>query len=173
MQFKSTNLVDVLNSLIADEYFAWAQYYMGRIAAKGKTLNFLDKIFGVNGEDELEDHFKKLVDYVQGIDGRVVVDINKMKEITNCPFVEIEDGISTQELSDIALEMEDCAIEAYRSALALNEVKNNPELGVLLSEILNDEIVHRKDLIDLRGSLGISEDSSALIADFEKQAEML
>lgn len=173
MQFKSTNVIDVLNSLIADEYFAWAQYYMGKIAAKGKTLNFLGKIFDENGEDELEDHFKRLVDYVQGVDGRVIVDVNKMKEITNCPFIEIEDGVSTSELAEIALKMEDCAIDAYRSALALDEVRSRPELVVLLSDILNDEIVHRREIMDLRGSIGISDDSLALIEDFEKQAELL
>lgn len=149
----NSTLEDTLNAFIADEHIASTQYKMAKVVAKGKALNFADKIFDENGDEE-DEHFDELVTYAQSLN--IPVQVNPSQMETNCttPFVDITDGDSTAQLVSILISAEKKAIAGYEIALR-NEaiVAEHPELTQFFGELLNDERGHLKELEDVMSNI--------------------
>lgn len=166
MAFKDKSLSEILRSLAADEWLATWQYNANRIAAKGKNLNFLDKVFETNGKDEYEDHFNKLVNWMQSKEIPVELDFVEMQKIANTPFVAIKDPTNTRDMVTLEIQAEKEAIDGYTEAMQNPEVTKYPDLVVVLGEILADERTHLKDLEDLKGAM--DDESANKIQGMEK-----
>ena len=162
----NSTLEDTLNAFIADEHIASTQYKMAKVVAKGKALNFADKIFDENGDEE-DEHFDELVTYAQSLN--IPVQVNPSQMETNCttPFVDITDGDSTAQLVSILISAEKKAIAGYETALR-NEaiVAEHPELTQFFGELLNDERGHLKELEDVMSNI---EGSNAVATAAEQQ----
>ena len=149
----NSSLAETLNAFIADEHLAAIQYKMAKVVAKGKALNFANKIFDDNGDEE-DEHFDELVEYAQSLN--IPVQVNPSQIEVNCttPFVDVSDGDSTAQLVSILISAEKKAIEGYETALKnTGIISDHPELTQFFGEILNDERGHLKELEDVKSSI--------------------
>lgn len=149
----NSSLAETLNAFIADEHLAAIQYKMAKVVAKGKALNFANKIFDDNGDEE-DEHFDELVEYAQSLN--IPVQVNPSQIEANCttPFVDVTDGDSTAQLVSILISAEKKAIEGYETALKnTGIISDHPELTQFFGEILNDERGHLKELEDVKSNI--------------------
>ena len=107
----SEELAKRLNSILADEFLAAEAYRLAIVAMKGNKQHRLEEIAEKNGEDELEDHFKNLYEWMQSKGIKVVTDRDEMAQITNGTILKFKDGMSTKEIVDQLILSEEEAIE--------------------------------------------------------------
>ena len=146
----SEELAKRLNSMLADEFLAAEFYRLAELAMKGKKQHLLSEIAEENGEDELEDHFKNLSEWMQSKGIRVVTSRDEMLDITGATVFTVEDGDSTEEIVDKLIQSEEEAIEAYESLIPETDL----DLKVMLCGFLKDEREHLKALMDCRDEMG-------------------
>ena len=152
----SPELADRLNSILADEFLASEAYRLAIVAMKGNKQHRLEEIAEKNGEDELEDHFKNLSDWMQSKNIKVVTDTDEMKRITNGTILKFTDGMSTKEIIDKLILSEEEAIAVYEDTIPHTEL----DLSVMLCGFLHDERQHLKELVDCRYEMGLGEKES-------------
>ena len=152
----SDELASKLNSILADEFLASELYRIAKYAMKGRKQHLLGEISDENGEDEFEDHFTTLCDWMQTQGIEVVTSPDKMREITNCTIFEIKDGMSTEEIVDILITSEEEAIDVYESIIPATQV----DLNVMLCGFLQDEREHLKKLTDAKDEMVSKEDKT-------------
>jgi len=153
MEFKDKTTGGILRSLVADEFLAWTSYYFYEIVAQGKALNFVNKIFNKNGKDELEDHYKKLVTWMQSNDIPVPTGLSEMQDICNTPYHAYQDSTKSEFLVQQMIDAEKDAIESYDKAMREPAITAYPDLVVMLGEICTDEREHLKDLRDVKSNI--------------------
>ena len=149
----SPELADKLNSILADEFLASNFYRLAELAMKGKKQHLLTELAKENGEDELEDHFKNLSEWMQSKGLRVVTNYDEMLDITNGTVFTVEDGDSTLEVVDKLIKSEEEAIEAYENLIPETDL----DLHTMLCGFLKDEREHLKALQDCKDEMGGSE----------------
>lgn len=152
----SDELANRLNSILADEFLAAEAYRLAIVAMKGNKQHRLEEISEKNGEDELEDHFKNLSEWMQSKGIKVVTDTDEMKEITNGSILKFKDGMSTKEIIDQLILSEEEAIAVYEDTIPHTEL----DLSVMLCGFLHDERQHLKALTDCRDEMGNAEKES-------------
>ena len=149
----NSSLEETLNAFIADEHIASTQYKMAKAVAKGKALNFANKVFDDNGDEE-DEHFDELVTYAQSLGLPVQVNPSQMEVNCTTPFVDMTDGDSTAQLVAILISAEKKAIQGYETALRNTAiVAQHPELLQFFGELLNDERRHLKELDDVLSNI--------------------
>ena len=146
----SPELEDRLNSILADEFLAAEFYRLAELAMKGNKQHRLSEIADENGEDELEDHFKNLSEWMQSKGIRVVTNHDEMLDITNGSVFTVEDGDSTKDIVDKLIQSEEEAIEAYENLIPETDL----DLRVMLCGFLKDEREHLKALTDAGDEMG-------------------
>ena len=146
----SPELADRLNSILADEFLAAEFYRLAELAMKGNKQHRLSEIADENGEDELEDHFKNLSEWMQSKGIRVVTNHDEMLDITGATVFTVEDGDSTKDIVDKLIQSEEEAIEAYENLIPETDL----DLRVMLCGFLKDEREHLKALQDAKDEMG-------------------
>lgn len=146
----SPELADRLNSILADEFLAAEFYRLAELAMKGNKQHRLSEIADENGEDELEDHFKNLSEWMQSKGIRVVTNHDEMLDITGATVFTVEDGDSTKDIVDKLIQSEEEAIEAYEDLIPETDL----DLRVMLCGFLKDEREHLKALQDAKDEMG-------------------
>lgn len=146
----SPELEDRLNSILADEFLAAEFYRLAELAMKGNKQHRLSEIADENGEDELEDHFKNLSEWMQSKGIRVVTNHDEMLDITGATVFTVEDGDSTKDIVDKLIQSEEEAIEAYEDLIPETDL----DLRVMLCGFLKDEREHLKALQDAKDEMG-------------------
>ena len=146
----SPELEDRLNSILADEFLAAEFYRLAELAMKGKKQHRLSEIADENGEDELEDHFKNLSEWMQSKGIRVVTNHDEMLDITGATVFTVEDGDSTEDIVDKLIQSEEEAIEAYEDLIPDTDL----DLHTMLCGFLKDEREHLKALQDCKDEMG-------------------
>ena len=146
----SEDLADRLRSIAADEFLAANFYRLAELAMKGNKQHRLSEIAHENAEDELEDHFKNLSEWMQSKGIRVVTNHDEMLDITNCSVFTVEDGDSTKEIVDKMIQSEEEAIEVYENLIP----DTNLDLYTMLCGFLKDEREHLKALVDAKDEMG-------------------
>lgn len=146
----SEELANRLNSILADEFLAAEFYRLAELAMKGNKQHRLSEIADENGEDELEDHFKNLSEWMQSKGIKVVTNHDEMLDITNGSVFTVEDGDSTKDIVDKLIQSEEEAIEAYENLIPDTDL----DLRVMLCGFLKDEREHLKALQDCRDEMG-------------------
>ncbi len=140
-------LIDVLNSLLADELTAISQYMVHSEMCKNWGYEALHELIEKRAIDEMK-HAEKLIGRVLFLEGVPVV--SKLKRMTI--------GKDVQEQLQYDREAEVGAIQAYNDAIQLaGEVKDNVTKH-LLEEILLDEDRHideMETLLDQIKQMGI------------------
>jgi len=143
----------LLNLFIANEYFAWKQYFMAKVVANGKALKYANSVFSDNGNEELDEHFKELVDYAQSINVDVEINPKQMCDNTSAPYIDLDSVESTKDLVKILIDAEKQAIDEYEDASDGNAAKDYPSLRLMFAEMAKDERLHLKELEDLMSNI--------------------
>ena len=167
----SEELAQRLRSLLSDEFLASEAYRLAIVAMKGNKQHRLEEIAEKNGEDELEDHFKNLYEWMQSKGIRVVTDRDEMAQITNGTILKFKDGMSTREIIDQLILSEEEAIDIYEDTIPHTEL----DLNTMLCGFLKDEREHLKELMDCRDEMGGSDgesDGEVELDDSESEGEM-
>ena len=146
----SPELADRLNSILSDEFLAAEFYRLAEVAMKGKKQHLLSEIAEKNGEDELDDHFKNLSEWMQSKGIRVVTNHDEMLDITGATVFTVEDGDSTKDIVDKLIQSEEEAIEAYEDLIPETDL----DLHTMLCGFLKDEREHLKALQDAKDEMG-------------------
>lgn len=142
----------ILNKLISDEILAWMSYYTGAQVIKGGAYTALKAEMLKHAQEEL-DHAQKLYDRLSAMEMKQITNPREMLKLTNCPYFDASDDTKTQAVVKQQIEAEQCAINAYTSAYkAINPY--DPATGLILLEILNDEIEHKDDMTQLKYQIG-------------------
>lgn len=160
-------LAQRLRSLLSDEFLAAEAYRLAIVAMKGNKQHRLEEIAEKNGEDELEDHFKNLYEWMQSKGIKVVTDRDEMAQITNGTILKFKDGMSTREIIDQLILSEEEAIDIYEDTIPHTEL----DLNTMLCGFLKDEREHLKELMDCRDEMGGS-DGEVELDDSEPEGEM-
>lgn len=163
----SEELAQRLRSLLSDEFLASEAYRLAIVAMKGNKQHRIEEIAEKNGEDELEDHFKNLYEWMQSKGIRVVTDRDEMAQITNGTILKFKDGMSTREIIDQLILSEEEAIDIYEDTIPHTKL----DLNTMLCGFLKDEREHLKELMDCRDEMGGSSGKVEL-DDSEPEGEM-
>ncbi len=135
-------LIDVLNSLLADELTAINQYMVHSEMCDNWGYEGLHKHFEKRAIDEMK-HAEKLIGRILFLEG--IPAVSELKKIS------IGSDVSKQLQNDRAAE--DDAIKAYNAAIALAaEVKDNATRD-FLQQILNDEDAHMDGIEELQDQI--------------------
>lgn len=145
----SEDLASKLNSVLADEFLASIFYRLSIVAMKGCKQHELEELAKENGEDELEDHYKNLYEWMQSKGIKVVTDVSEYENITNCTKLGVEDGESTASIIDKLILSENEAIDCYESLIPETEL----DLNTMLCGFLKDEREHLKKLEDIKNEM--------------------
>ena len=166
MEFSADlDIEKLLNLFIANEYFAWKQYFMAKVVAKGDSLKYSNSVFSENGNEELDEHFKELVDYAQSLDIDVEINPNQMEKNASTPYKDLKSSQSTKELVKILIDDEKRAIDEYEKASEGNVAKEYPSLRFMFAEMAKDERLHLKELVDLLSDIDANEKTSSTKKD--------
>ena len=134
-------IVDYLLSALADELLAFYHYRIAASALKGNLSEEIAEVFKKTAEDELEDHFEKLVNRLQDFD----VDLPDFRDIwslSRCRYPDLpEDPYDIDAWLKTGLEAEKCALEAYREIYDYVKDKD-PVTEEMIEEIISDEAEH-------------------------------
>lgn len=147
----SSELVDELNSIVAEEYLAFQAYKMAEVAMRGKKQHLLVELSKENGKDELDDHFENLVNWMQSKGIEVVTEIDDMRKLSKCSEFTFKDGDSTRKIIEDLILSEEEAIAHYEEVLERGDVKY--DLQTMLAGFLKDEREHLKKLVDIRNEM--------------------
>lgn len=145
----SEDLASKLNSVLADEFLASVFYRLCIVAMKGCKQHELEELAKDNGQDELEDHYKNLYEWMQSKGIKVVTSISEYENITNCTKFDVEDGESTESIVDKLITSENEAIDVYETIIPETEL----DLNTMLCGFLKDEREHLKKLQDIKDEM--------------------
>ena len=163
----SEELAKRLNSILADEFLASEAYRLAIVAMKGNKQHRLEEIAEKNGEDELEDHFKNLYEWMQSKGIRVVTDRDEMAQITNGSILKFTDGMSTKEIVDQLILSEEEAIDIYEDTIPHTEL----DLNTMLCGFLKDEREHLKELTDCLNEMGGGDKAESEVDEYHKSRQ--
>lgn len=141
----SEELVEMLNSVLADEWLANRFYILCTVAMKGSKQCELDDVAKENAFDELDDHYTNLYKWMQSKGIPVVTSPSEYEEITNCTKFVVEDGESTRSVIKKLIQSEEEAIDVYEDLIPETEL----DLNTMLCGFLKDEREHLKKLNDI------------------------
>jgi len=136
-------LIDELNSLLADEWLAYYQYWIGARVVKGPLRGPTVAELEQHAGDELR-HAGMLVDRILQLGRTPILKPEDWYKLTNCGYEAPEDP-SVRAILEQNIKGERCAIEGYRKLIELVKDKDliTYQMGL---EILADEVEHEDDL---------------------------
>lgn len=153
-ELKVSSIDDVLNTLVADEFFASLSYKNAAIVAQGSSLNECLELFDKTAEDEYEDHLVKLVNFAQSIGIGIQMNLIEMSKNCTTPAITVGTAENTEILIKKLIDAELKAIEAYKLAMKNERIREEyPELINIFADILCDEREHKKELEDVWSSI--------------------
>lgn len=158
---KNAKVQKALNKLIADEWFAGNVYRMFAIAVNGEHRDaIVGQLLSV-ASDELNDHYKSLVDYALQNGYSVPATYSEMKKLADKADVKLFENAKKSADAlwyvDEAIESEKRAIAAYEEYVDDYEYTKIPELFMILQNNYYDEQQHLKDFSFTKSMIEASE----------------
>lgn len=143
----TTQILAQLNSLLAEEFQAWYQYYIVAPFVFGNERTSVQSTFLKNADDELNDHAKLLIDRINELGGECVLATPETwRSVATLPFETAPLDVKSQ--LDINIRAEQGAIDHYKSAIELAGSLNDVTTQDILKKILADEEEHLSELND-------------------------
>lgn len=145
-----------LNSLLAEEYQAWYQYWSVFMFLKGEERPSIQSAFDEYGNDELNDHAKKLMNRLSELSMPCYLSTpESWKEYAQSSFVADQLSMSIEGCLTANLNSEQDAIDHYSRVIALAESQGDYTTAELLKGILADEEEHKAGLQDFINDLNV------------------
>lgn len=135
------NLEMRLNSLLADEFIAWYQYFVVAQLLEDKVK----KLFLELATDELEDHANKLINRIHELGYKnFFASSLDWQSIAGCKYSTAD--LTEEEQITLNKNAEECAIKSYKDTIEYAQSLNDTETVKLLQDILKDEEEHLEKL---------------------------
>jgi len=136
-------LIDLLNKALADEWYAYYQYWVGAKVIKGPMREAAVAELIQHATDELR-HADMVATRIIQLGGTPVLSPDDWKEFSNCGYESPEDPF-VKKILEQNIKGEQCAIQVYNSILGKVKDKDPVTYEIVL-QILTDEIEHEDDL---------------------------
>lgn len=147
-------LVKHLLSAFADEILAWYQYYVSAYAVRGNVSTEIEDVFKEIGDDELNDHAKKLADRLQDFDVDPP-DFRDLWQLSKCRQTELPaDPHDIDGFLIASILAEKCALEHYREIFNYVFGKD-PVTEEIIEDIIKDEAEHETVFRNLLSKNGL------------------
>lgn len=143
-------LLERLNSALADEWLAVYQYWVGSKIIAGPMAGAVEAELAEHAEEEKE-HADMLADRIITLGGKPLIHPKMWFEVTNCGYEEPAND-AVKALLEQNIKGEQCAIEVYQGLLEFTKDKD-PVTYHMVLEILEDEIDHEEELQTLQENL--------------------
>jgi len=137
------NLIEMLNSALADEWLAYYQYWVGAKVAKGPMRGTVVTELVEHATEELG-HAELLAERILQLGGTPLLSPEGWYEVTGCGY-EVPEDAYVEVLLEQNIKGEQCAIEVYQQLVELTKDTDPVTYEIVLS-ILTDEIEHEEDL---------------------------
>lgn len=143
-------LIDRLNKLLADEWLAYYQYWVGSKVISGPMRGEAVAELVQHAADELR-HADMLALRITQLGGTPILNPKEWYDKTNCGYSAPEDPAIRKILAQ-NIKGEQCAIEGYKALSDFTKDKDVTTYEMALA-ILKDEIEHEDDLQQLEEDL--------------------
>ncbi len=140
------DLIKQLNKAIADEWFAYYQYWIGAKVVVGPLRSAAVAELTQHAADELR-HAGLIADRIIQLGGTPLLNPKDFDKYSTCGFLEPTDP-KVKAIIKQGVTGERCAIEVYNNLLTLTKDKDLVTYEMLLL-ILKDEIEHEADFMAL------------------------
>ena len=140
------NIQKMLNKLISDEWFAGHIYKQFILLVKADGRNAISEPMHDVATDEIDDHFKNLVEFALLNGYSVPVTYSEMKKFADKDDVKLFENCKKDEDAiwyvQKGIESEKRAIDAYDEYVDENWLNDFPELQIIIRNNFYDEIEH-------------------------------
>lgn len=141
-------LINMLNSALADEWLAVYQYWAGAQVVKGKMRPHVEEELKEHAKEEMK-HADMLADRIVQLGGTPIIDFHKLSELAGCKYA-VPSDFSTGAIVNQNIQGERCAIKRYHEILEKVKQGNDPVTFHLIRKILQEEVEHEQDLEDIK-----------------------
>jgi bacterioferritin len=142
VKFGVKALITLLNKALADEWFAYYQYWIGAQIVAGPMRETAVKELTEHAADELK-HAKMLAERIIQLGGVPVDDPRDWSKLANCAYLKPSDQ-HIKAIIQQGIEGERCAIDVYHKLLVSLKDQDQITYEMILS-ILKDEVEHEED----------------------------
>lgn len=146
-------LLKELNKALADEWFAYYQYWVGARIVVGPMKSQAEAELLEHAADELR-HAEMLTERILQLGGTPLLSPMDWEKVSNCDYLKPEDPY-IRDIIKQGIEGEQCAIDVYSKILEMVKGKDEVTYNIVLS-ILEDEIDHEDDFEALIEDLDMS-----------------
>ena len=136
--------VGMLNKALADEWFAYYQYWVGAKIVKGPMRPNVESELNEHAGEELK-HANMLADRIVQLGGTPILNPGDWHKETNCGYEAPEDPDVVKILKQ-NIKGEQCAIDTYHKMLEKVKLGNDPITFNMVRKIMEDEVEHEEDL---------------------------
>lgn len=137
------DLIEMLNSALADEWLAYYQYWVGAKVVRGSMKDSAVTELTEHAADELR-HADMLAQRIMQLGGIPLLDPKDWFDKNNCGYLAPVDSAVLAILAQ-NIKGEQCAIDAYSKIVEFTKGKDHITYHIAL-EILKDEVEHEDDL---------------------------
>jgi bacterioferritin len=148
---ETNELVAMLNRALADEWYAFYQYWIGANVVNGELVASVKAELQEHAEEEYE-HAGMLVERIRELGGVPLLDPAEWAIVSNCGYHAPRD-YETKPVLEQNIQGEICAISAYTSILEFLKGRDTATERIV-TFILAQEEEHKRDLIGLLNKLG-------------------
>jgi bacterioferritin len=147
-------LIETLNKLLADEWLAYYQYWIGAKVVKGPMKDEIAAELVIHATEELG-HAELLADRITQLGGDPLLNPKDWFSLSGCGYDAPVDPFITEVLKQ-NIKGEQCAISSYNALMEFTKDKDIVTYNMALS-ILQDELEHEQDLEDFYEDLSYIE----------------
>lgn len=138
-----TELIDLLNAALAEEWLAYYQYWIGARIMEGPMRSEIEPELLIHANEELA-HATLVVNRIIQLGGTPVLTPADWMKIAGCEYA-IPNDPYVEVILEQNLDGERCAIERYQQIAAFTEGKDYATYQMAVT-ILNDELEHEEDI---------------------------
>ncbi|MBU1197446.1 ferritin [Candidatus Micrarchaeota archaeon] len=148
-----TELIEMLNKALADEWLAYYQYWVGSKIVKGPMRPDVQKELIEHANDELK-HADMLAERIIQLGGQPLLSPDEIKKASACGYAAPSDPHVLKILKQ-NIQGERCAIAIYHQILEKVKLGNDPITFHMIRKILEDEVEHEEDLESLAEDIAL------------------
>jgi bacterioferritin len=139
-------LLELLNKALADEWLSYYKYWIGAKVIVGKMKEQVATELEEMATAELK-HAGMLVDKIIKLAGTPILKPKDWCKTANCSY-DVPKAFSIKTVLFQNIKSEQCTIDAYKKLVNITKRKK-PTISELLKSILEEEIEHKDDLINM------------------------
>lgn len=139
-----SELIDLLNKALADEWLAYYQYWVGAKVIKGPMRGAVEAELLEHAEEELK-HANMLADRIIQLGGTPLLSPDELMKKTNCGYSAPTDP-HVKKILEQNIEGEQCAIVTYKKILDKLKAGDDPISFNMVRKIMEEEVEHEDDL---------------------------